>query len=136
MNEMNNRRSTCPINASLEVLGDRWSLLIVRDMLFAGARTYKDFLRSEEKIATNILASRLTSLQASGIIISERNPDDGRSLVYHLTGKGLDLVPVIMELSNWGTRHEEGQPPSGVLEAWRADPKAFQSQLHRSLRTP
>jgi DNA-binding HxlR family transcriptional regulator len=133
MNDMNTRRSTCPISSSLEILGDRWSLLIVRDMLFAGARTYKDFLASEEKIATNILASRLEKLQASGIITSERNPDDGRSFVYRLTGKGIDLVPVIMELSNWGTRYEDGKPPGGVLEAWQADPTAFQEQLRQSL---
>src|SRR3954470_17391490 len=111
------RRSTCPINASLEVLGDRWSLLIVRDMLFAGAKTYKRFLASDEKIATNILASRLTTLQQAGIIISEQDPQDGRSLRYRLTDKGLDLVPVLMELSAWGTKYEDGQPPNGLLDA-------------------
>lgn len=119
------RRSTCPINASLEVLGDRWSLLIVRDMLFAGARTYKDFLASEEKIATNVLANRLTKLQAAGIIVGERDPNDGRSLLYRLTDKGLDLAPVLMELSAWGTRHEDGQPPNGILAAFQADREGF-----------
>lgn len=121
----NRRRSTCPINASLEVLGDRWSLLIVRDMLFGGARTYRDFQASEEKIATNILANRLARLQQCGIITSQSNPEDGRSLIYRLTSKGLDLVPVLMELSRWGTRHEAGQPPPGILDAWVADPQAF-----------
>lgn len=121
----NRRRSTCPINASLEVLGDRWSLLIVRDMLFGGARTYRDFLASDEKIATNILANRLARLQQCGIISSQPNPEDGRSLVYRLTPKGLDLVPVLMELSRWGTRHEAGEPPPGILDAWLADPQAF-----------
>ena len=119
------RRSTCPINASLEVLGDRWSLLIVRDMLFGGAQTYKQFLASDEKIATNILASRLTRLQKTGIITSEPDPQDRRSVRYRLTAKGMYLVPLLMELSTWGTRYEEGQPPNGILDAWKKDREGF-----------
>jgi DNA-binding HxlR family transcriptional regulator len=130
------RRSTCPINASLEVLGDRWSLLIVRDMLFSGARTYKDFLASNEKIATNILADRLNKLQASGIIASERDAQDGRSMLYRLTSKGKDLVPVLMELSVWGTLYEGGQPPEGILDAWKADQTGFIAMLDDTLKTP
>ena len=117
--EPRTRRSTCPINASLEVLGDRWSLLIVRDMLFAGAKTYKDFLGSDEKIATNVLASRLTRLQSIGVIVSERNELDARSSIYRLTEKGLDLLPVVMELSAWGTHYENGEPPNGIFDAWK-----------------
>lgn len=128
------RRSTCPINATLEVLGDRWSLLIVRDMLFAGARSYKDFLASEEKIATNILADRLNRLRESGIITAERDARDGRSQIYRLTDKGLDLIPVLMELSQWGARHEDGEPPNGILDAWRADREGFQAGIRRSIR--
>ena len=126
------RRSSCPINASLEVLGDRWSLLIVRDMLFAGATTYKQFLASNEKIATNILASRLTTLRQAGIITSEQDPQDGRSLRYRLTDKGLDLVPVLMELSAWGTKYEDGQPPNGVLDAWQKDRASFIKSTRQS----
>jgi DNA-binding HxlR family transcriptional regulator len=126
------RRSTCPISASLEVLGDRWSLLIVRDMLFAGAKTYKQFLASDEKIATNILANRLTTLQQAGIITSEQNPDDGRSLRYRLTNKGLDLLPVLMELSAWGTKYEGGQPPNGILDAWQNDQAGFVKSVRLS----
>lgn len=125
MTKDQSRRSTCPINASLGVLGDRWSLLIVRDMLFAGAKTYKQFLASDEKIATNILASRLNTLQQAGIITSEQHPQDGRSLRYRLTDKGLDLVPVLMELSAWGTKYEDGQPPNGILDAWHNDRASF-----------
>jgi DNA-binding HxlR family transcriptional regulator len=126
------RRSSCPINASLEVLGDRWSLLIVRDMLFGGARTYKDFQASDESIATNVLADRLTKLQDAGIITSERNPEDGRSHIYRLTPKGIDLVPVLMELSAWGTRYEEGQPPRGILSAWQADRDGYVAEIKRT----
>jgi DNA-binding HxlR family transcriptional regulator len=127
------RRSTCPINASLELLGDRWSLLIVRDMIFGGARTFGDFSASQEKIATNVLANRLERLQASGIITSARNPQDGRSLTYSLTEKGVELVPVLMELSRWGTRFEEGEPPNGILDAWQADRQAFLQEVRRSV---
>lgn len=119
------RRSDCPIHAALEVVGDRWSLLIVRDLIFGGARTYKDFLGSQERIATNILANRLSRLQELGILTSARDPEDGRSQIYRLTGKGLDLVPVLMELSRWGARHEGGIAPEGVLEAWQSDRDGF-----------
>jgi DNA-binding HxlR family transcriptional regulator len=128
------RRSSCPINASLELLGDRWSLLIVRDMMFGGARTYKDFRSSDEGIATNVLASRLVKLQDAGIIMSERDPRDGRSLIYRLTPKGVELVPVLMELSRWGTRFEEGEPPRGILQAWEANPRAFLAKIRDELR--
>jgi DNA-binding HxlR family transcriptional regulator len=127
------RRSTCPISAALEVLGDRWTLLIVRDMVFGKARTYKDFLASHEGIATNILANRLSRLQASGIVTARRDPQDGRSLIYQLTVKGIDLVPLLMELSIWGTRHEQGQPPSGILDAWMADRQNFMDGVRNSL---
>jgi DNA-binding HxlR family transcriptional regulator len=127
------RRSTCPINASLEVLGDRWSLLIVRDMMFGGARTYKNFLSSDERIATNVLASRLARLQGTGIVTSDRDPQDGRSLIYRLTAKGVELAPILMELSRWGTRFEEGEPPNGILQAWEEEPQAFLAKIRGEL---
>jgi DNA-binding HxlR family transcriptional regulator len=126
-------RSTCPINASLEVLGDRWSLLIVRDLMFGGVRTYKDFRSSDEGIATNILASRLAKLQDSGIVASHRDPQDGRSLIYRLTAKGVELAPVLMELSRWGARFEGGKPPHGILQAWEANPQAFLAEIRDEL---
>jgi DNA-binding HxlR family transcriptional regulator len=101
------RRSGCPLNASVETLGDRWSLLIVRDMMLRGFRTYKEFLESFEGIATNILADRLRKLQAYGIITTERDPSDGRRLFYLLTKKGIDLAPVLTEMVLWAARHEE-----------------------------
>jgi DNA-binding HxlR family transcriptional regulator len=101
------RRSGCPLNASVETLGDRWSLLIIRDMMLRGFRTYKEFLESFEGIATNILADRLRKLQAYGIITTERDPSDGRRLFYLLTAKGIDLAPVLTEMVLWAARHEE-----------------------------
>ena len=132
------RRSTCPINASLELLGDRWSLLIVRDLAFAGLRSYKDLLGSEEGIATNILAARLASLAAHGLITSERDPHDGRKLVYRLTAKGFDLAPVLLELGRWAVKHEPGVRHPEPLRRWVADPDGFLAQLRqaRSIATP
>ncbi|MBI3664124.1 MAG: helix-turn-helix transcriptional regulator [Acidobacteria bacterium] len=101
------RRSGCPLNASVEMLGDRWSLLILRDMMLRGFRTYKEFLKSHEGIATNILADRLRKLEAHGIITTKRDPADGRKLIYLLTAKGIDLAPVLTEMVLWAARHEE-----------------------------
>ena len=101
------RRSGCPLNASVEMLGDRWSLLIIRDMMLRGSRTYKEFLESYEGIATNILADRLRKLEAHGIITTERDPSDGRKLIYLLTAKGIDLAPVLTEMVLWAAGHEE-----------------------------
>jgi len=119
------RRSDCPISSALEVVGDRWTLLLIRDLIFGGARTFKDFLASREGIATNILSDRLGRLVDLGVMNSERDPADGRVIVYRLTPKGMDLVPVLMELSVWGARHENGQAPEGVLEAWQSDRDGF-----------
>ncbi len=101
------RRSGCPLNASVEVLGDRWSLLIIRDMMLRGFRTYKEFLGSYERIATNILADRLRKLEARGIITAERDSSDGRKLIYSLTAKGIDLAPVLTEMVLWAAGHEK-----------------------------
>lgn len=101
------RRSECPLNASVEMLGDRWSLLILRDMMLRGSRSYKDFLKRDEGIATNILADRLRKLAAYGIITVERDSSDGRKLIYRLTAKGIDLAPVLTEMVLWAARHEE-----------------------------
>lgn len=101
------RRSGCPLNASVEMLGDRWSLLIIRDMMVRGFRAYKEFLESDEGIATNILADRLRKLEDHGIIAAEQDPSDGRKLNYLLTAKGLDLAPVLTEMVLWAAAHED-----------------------------
>ncbi len=109
------RRSSCPINVSLEIFGDRWSLLIIRDLMLRSYRTYKEFLSSDEGIATNILAERLRRLEAAGIITTSRDAKDGRKVVYRLTGKGIDLAPVLVELVLWSAQHEEtGAPPAAI----------------------
>ncbi len=101
------RRSGCPLNASVEMLGDRWSLLIIRDMMLRGFRSYKEFMQCYEGIATNILADRLRKLVDYGIIASEPDPSDGRKLTYFLTTKGIDLAPVLTEMVLWAAAHED-----------------------------
>ena len=100
-------RSGCPVSVSLERFGDRWSLLIIRDLMVRGYKTFKQFQESGEGIATNILADRLRKLEAAGIIRAEPEERDGRKLNYRLTEKGIDLAPVVLELLIWGARHEE-----------------------------
>src|SRR5215470_2941860 len=101
------RRSGCPLNASVEMLGDRWSLLIIRDMMVRGFRTFKEFLSSDERIATNILADRLRRLEQYGITTTQPDPSDGRKVIYLLTEKGMDLAPVLTEMVLWAAAHED-----------------------------
>jgi DNA-binding HxlR family transcriptional regulator len=110
------RRSGCPLNATVEMLGDRWSLLIVRDMMLQGSRTYKEFLGCYEGIATNILADRLRKLQAYGIIVARPDPKDARKVIYLLTSKGIDLAPVLTEMVLWAAAHEETGNQALVLQ--------------------
>jgi DNA-binding HxlR family transcriptional regulator len=101
------RRSECPLNASVEMLGDRWSLLIIRDMMLRGACSYKEFLDCYEGIATNILADRLRRLTDYGIITTQPDASDGRKIIYKLTHKGIDLAPVLTEMVLWAAAHED-----------------------------
>jgi len=101
------RRSGCPVAISLEILGDRWSLLIIRDLMVRGLRTFSDFQQSGEKIATNILSDRLRKLEGAGIIRTRPEKSDARKSNYRLTKKGIDLAPVLLELLIWGSRHEQ-----------------------------
>lgn len=110
------RRSDCPVSISLEILGDRWSLLIIRDLMVRGYRTFKEFQGSGEGIATNILSDRLRKLQAAGIIAAGVEKMDGRKVNYRLTEKGIDLAPVLLELLIWGARHEETGAPCAVID--------------------
>jgi len=124
------RRSGCPLNASVEMLGDRWSLLIIRDMMLLGFRTYNEFLQSYEGIATNILADRLCKLEAHGIIATERDPADGRKLIYSLTAKGIDLAPVLTEMVLWAAAHEDTGNPA-LVRQMKKNKKQFLAAVRR-----
>ena len=128
------RRSGCPVSISLEMLGDRWSLLIIRDLMVRGFRTFKDFQGSSERIATNILADRLRKLEAAGIVNAETEKRDGRKVNYRLTEKGIDLAPVLLELLVWGARHEETAAPPGLAEKLVRQRGQFLAEVQRRWR--
>ena len=97
----------CPISTTLDILGDKWTLLIIRDLMFAGKRTYGEFLQSEEKIATNILANRLRILEEAGIVEKKAFPGNRVKNLYQLTPKGIDLMPTLFEIVVWGDKYFE-----------------------------
>lgn len=101
------RRSMCGVSTLLDILGDKWSLLIVRDIMFRGKNTYGDFIKSDEKIATNILADRLQMLENAGIIAKEEFPGNKVKNIYKLTDKGKRLMPVLVEMVLWSDQYYE-----------------------------
>ncbi|MDN3693881.1 helix-turn-helix domain-containing protein [Chryseobacterium tructae] len=102
---MSKKRSECPISCSLEIWGDKWSLLIIRDLMLKKECTYGEFQKADEKIASNILATRLQNLLENGIIDKKNHPDNKLKILYHLTKKGIDLVPIIVEINLWGDQY-------------------------------
>jgi DNA-binding HxlR family transcriptional regulator len=132
---MQKRRSGCPVSASLEVLGDRWSLLIVRDLMVRGYRTFRDFQTSGEGIATNILASRLRSLESAGVVCREADEEDGRRGFYRLTEKGIDLAPTMLELLLWGARHEKTLMPPQLVEMMTSRRSEMLAEVRRRWET-
>ncbi|MCM3714127.1 winged helix-turn-helix transcriptional regulator [Halalkalibacter oceani] len=120
------RRSDCPISYSLDLLGDSWSLLIIRDIVFADKKTFGEFLASDEGIARNILTNRLTTLTQKGILTKQPHPSDKRKDLYQLTEAGLDLIPILLDLSLWGAKHE---PATSESQAWLANVQADKDTL-------
>ena len=98
-------RSDCPISYALDFFGDKWSLLVIRDIVFDQKRFFKDFKNSKEKIATNILSDRLKKLEANGVIQSEVYPQNKSQKIYTLTEKGKALIPVLLEMMVWSFEH-------------------------------
>ena len=111
------RRSTCPISTALELVGDRWTLLLIRDLMFAGKRHFREFLQSEEAISSNILADRLNALVVNGIVTKEGDPTHAQKAVYSLTAKGIELLPVLVAMSEWTQKHH---PETRRPEVWHS----------------
>lgn len=128
------RRSGCPVNICLEVFGDRWSLLIVRDLMVRGYRTFKEFETSGEGIATNILADRLQKLESAEIIEAETEKSDGRKINYRLTQKGIDLAPVLLELLIWGARHEPADDSCSLILKMEKNREQIITEVRRRWR--
>lgn len=99
------KRSDCPVSNSLDIWGDKWSLLIIRDLMFAKECTYGDFLKAPERIATNILASRLQVLEENKIIEKLDHPESKAKVLYRLTKKGIDLLPIMIEINLWAEKY-------------------------------
>jgi len=104
LNVMKKDRSNCPLTSALDIIGDKWSLIIIRD-LFLGKKTFTAFMKSSEKIATNILANRLELLTANGLIKVTKLPNDRKTKLYYLTDKGIDMYPIIHEMVQWSDRN-------------------------------
>ena len=124
-NQMKTPRSHCPISLSLEVFGDAWTLLILRDMMFGGKRHFRELLQGDEQISSNILADRLKMLVDRGILTKADDPSHKQKAVYSLTERGIELLPIIMQIGAWGRRH---RPESEKLDA---DAKVFIDGLHK-----
>jgi DNA-binding HxlR family transcriptional regulator len=117
----NEPRSYCPINLSLEIFGDAWTLLVLRDMMFAGKRHFRELLQSEEHISSNILADRLVRLVENGVLTKSDDPTHKQKGIYSLTEKGIELLPIVVQLGAWGSR-------------WVADAKKLDARARKVLR--
>ncbi|WP_407495169.1 winged helix-turn-helix transcriptional regulator [Pseudooceanicola sp. MF1-13] len=125
----------CPVRFGATVLGDPWTLLILRDLMFRDARHYGDFARAGERISTNILADRLQWLEGEGILVKTRDPDWAVRVIYRLTEKGRGLVPVILSIIDWSEAWDDKtEVPADFIAAYRADPAGFAASIQESLR--
>ena len=131
-------RCACPITSALDILGDKWMLIIIKQMLIEGKETFKDFTESDEAIATNILSSKLKLLEEVGIIVKTQRPDNKKTNLYLLTNKGLALTPAIVELASWSDKYLRDIHPTMVngkpLKLLRNDKVAFANLLQKQYR--
>jgi DNA-binding HxlR family transcriptional regulator len=129
------KRSDCPLSQSLDVFGDKWSLLIIRDLMFLNKCTYNDFLKSDEGIATNILATRLKGLEENGIIEKSAHPDSKAKILYRLTHKGIDLLPIILEVYIWSDKYFPIPADiKGTIKEAKKDTDKFVKQVTKKLK--
>lgn len=134
MNRARRPRSACPISLALEIFGDAWSLLVVRDLMFKGRKTFRELLEGGEGIATNVLSDRLARLEAHGLLERARDPADARRQIYRLTPKGMDLAPVLVEMVLWSAAHLDTDAPPRTVEAMRSDREAFLDEIRAAWR--
>jgi DNA-binding HxlR family transcriptional regulator len=127
------QRSTCPISTALELVGDRWTLLVIRDLMFAGKRHFREFLQSEEAISSNVLADRLNSLVENGIVTRRDDPTHSQKAIYSLTDKGLDLLPVLIGMSAWTQKYYPRARRPEAVNLVKRGPEALK-QLEAQLR--
>ena len=124
------RRSNCPIACALDVIGDKWTLVVLRDVIIVRKRYFQEFLEGNEGIATNILASRLKLLEAAGLVTRRADPGQARRVIYAPTAKALDLLPVLIELMRWSLKHNSGTAaPAQFVRRLAEDRDGFISEL-------
>src|SRR5687768_17491663 len=129
------KRSDCPISSSLDIFGDKWSLLIIRDLMFAKECTYGDFLKAPEGIATNILASRLQALEENGVIEKLEHPESKAKVLYRLTKKGIDLLPIMIEINLWAEKYFPlPADRKAMLKEVKKDKTAFIKSMTKELQ--
>lgn len=129
-----NCRSNCPINFVLETFGDKWTLLVIRDLMFKGKKYYGEFLESHEKISTNILAERLQRLEAHGVITKQKDPDHKSKYIYSLTEKGKALLPIMLEITQWSSTYDSlTNTPKEFAEALRVDKGSVMGEILKGL---
>lgn len=129
-NETKKRPSGCPVVFGLDTFGDRWSLLVIREIMLRGKRTYSEFMQAQEGIASNILIDRLKHLEAEGVLEKSRDPENRRSFVYTLTEKGHDLAPIMLEIVRWSGKYDRRPVASrDILEKIEADRAGYEADL-------
>ncbi|HYS58322.1 MAG TPA: helix-turn-helix domain-containing protein [Burkholderiales bacterium] len=130
------RKSDCPVHFALEVFGDAWTLLVIRDLMFKNRTTYTELLRAEEGIATNILADRLVRLEQDGIIAKERDSEHTSASHYRLTTKGIDLLPIMLEIIQWSAKHDpRTAAPREFVKRLRTEKPRLTTELRSALET-
>ena len=131
------RNTGCPIAFALDTFGDRWTLIVIRDLLLKGSETFGEFLESPEGIATNVLSDRLQQLEAEGILSKNRDPENRRRYLYRLTAKGADLIPVLLEMIRWSAKYDPNTTArKEVLKRIATDRDGFAAELRKlRLRT-
>ena len=126
----------CPIRCGLGVFGDRWSLLIIRDMMFYGHSRFQNFLDAGEGISTNVLSDRLSRLEEQEIILRRKDPANGRQVLYELTDKGKDLIPVILAIMDWAEKYDpETVVSNQMAERIRTDFGGIRDEMRTTLNT-
>ncbi len=131
------RRSDCPISYALDLFGDKWTLLVLRDLIIKRKRHFQEFLASDEKIASNILAHRLKLLEAAGMLTRARDPASRRRVIYAPTEKGADLIPALLELVRWSAKYDSRTAASKALVRRIVEDRAgVTAELKAALRQP
>lgn len=129
------RRSTCPINYSVEIFGDKWMLLLLRDIMFNGKNSFLEFRASDEKISSAVLTEKLNLLLDEGIVSKVTSPKNASKFLYLITDKGIELVPVMVEILTWGSRYNPDGGPKTWLERIKQNKKKAIAELQDELRS-